>query len=199
MVGTVVAVRDVSELRGITRQMSYQASHDALTGLVNRREFERRLEEALEASNVSSARHVMCYLDLDRFKLVNDSCGHMAGDTMLREVRTALSLGPSGDWKVPIVKTVASEGTGIGELRDAIEAHRSHVEETGTLEERRARNLRSEVLGLAAARMRRELEQRIAEDPSVATLLDDVVSRRTDPATAAAELLAHGREGGGDG
>ncbi len=86
LVGTVVAVRDVSELRGITRQMSYQASHDALTGLVNRREFERRLEEALEASNVSSARHVMCYLDLDRFKLVNDSCGHMAGDTMLREV-----------------------------------------------------------------------------------------------------------------
>ena len=84
--GAVVVVRDVSELRGIARQMSYQASHDALTGLVNRREFERRLDESLEAANATSARHVLCYLDLDRFKVVNDSCGHMAGDTMLREV-----------------------------------------------------------------------------------------------------------------
>lgn len=90
LAGTVVAVRDVSELRGITRQMSYQASHDALTGLVNRREFERRLEEALEATHASPARHVLCYLDLDRFKLVNDSSGHMAGDTMLREVAALL-------------------------------------------------------------------------------------------------------------
>lgn len=86
LAGTVIAVRDVSELRGITRQMSYQASHDPLTGLVNRREFERRMEEALESTHASAARHVLCYLDLDRFKVVNDSCGHMAGDTMLREV-----------------------------------------------------------------------------------------------------------------
>ncbi len=90
LAGTVIAVRDVSELRGITRQMSYQASHDALTGLVNRREFERRLEEALESTHANSVRHVLCYLDLDRFKLVNDSCGHMAGDTMLREVAAIL-------------------------------------------------------------------------------------------------------------
>jgi diguanylate cyclase (GGDEF)-like protein len=85
VVGTVVLIRDVSELRGITRQMSYQASHDALTGLVNRREFERRLEEALAVAHTQDARHVLCYLDLDRFKAVNDDCGHMAGDGMLRE------------------------------------------------------------------------------------------------------------------
>jgi diguanylate cyclase (GGDEF)-like protein/PAS domain S-box-containing protein len=84
--GAVVVVRDVSEVRGIARQMSYQASHDALTGLVNRREFEQRLEESLEGAHASAARHVLCYLDLDRFKVVNDTCGHMAGDGMLREV-----------------------------------------------------------------------------------------------------------------
>ena len=84
--GAVIVVRDVSEVRGIARQMSYQASHDALTGLVNRREFERRLEESLEAAHANAARHVLCYLDLDRFKVVNDTCGHMAGDGMLREV-----------------------------------------------------------------------------------------------------------------
>jgi diguanylate cyclase (GGDEF)-like protein len=76
----------VSELRGITQQMSYQASHDALTGLVNRREFERRLGEALEVARAGRQSHVMCYLDLDRFKAVNDTSGHLAGDNMLREV-----------------------------------------------------------------------------------------------------------------
>ena len=86
LTGTVVALRDVSDLRGMTRQMSYQASHDALTGLVNRREFERRLQESLELAHAGGARHVLCYLDLDRFKAVNDECGHTAGDSMLREV-----------------------------------------------------------------------------------------------------------------
>jgi diguanylate cyclase (GGDEF)-like protein/PAS domain S-box-containing protein len=84
--GTVVALRDVSDLRGLTRQMSYQASHDALTGLVNRREFEVRLQESLESAHAAGHRHALCYLDLDRFKAVNDECGHMAGDNMLREV-----------------------------------------------------------------------------------------------------------------
>ena len=94
LVGTVIVVRDVSELRGITKQMSYQASHDALTGLVNRREFERRLEEALATAHTNEARHVLCYLDLDRFKDVNDTCGHMAGDGMLREVAALMPKTP---------------------------------------------------------------------------------------------------------
>ncbi|MGC3981620.1 MAG: EAL domain-containing protein [Steroidobacteraceae bacterium] len=84
--GTVVLMRDVSELRGLTRQMSYQASHDALTGLINRREFERRLQEGIDAARASAAHHVLCYLDLDRFKTVNDTSGHLAGDGLLREV-----------------------------------------------------------------------------------------------------------------
>jgi len=84
--GTVVMLHDVTELRGLTQQMSYQASHDALTGLVNRREFERRLGEALEIARTGRQGHVMCYLDLDRFKAVNDTSGHLAGDNMLREV-----------------------------------------------------------------------------------------------------------------
>jgi LAO/AO transport system kinase len=126
--------------------------------------------------------------------IVVNKAEHPLTDTMVREIRTALSLGPSGDWKVPIVKTVASKGEGISDLLDAIERHRTHVEETGTLEERRARNLRSEVLGLAAARMRRDLEARVEEDRDVAQLLDEVVSRRTDPATAAARLLEMERD-----
>ena len=84
--GAVIVMHDVSEQRGLARQMSYQASHDALTGLVNRREFERRLQEALDAARSGPATHILCYLDLDRFKVVNDSCGHVAGDNMLREV-----------------------------------------------------------------------------------------------------------------
>jgi diguanylate cyclase (GGDEF)-like protein/PAS domain S-box-containing protein len=83
--GCVVVLHDVSESRGITRQMSYQASHDPLTGLVNRREFECRLDEALKSGRSGSG-HVLCYLDLDRFKAVNDSSGHTAGDNMLREL-----------------------------------------------------------------------------------------------------------------
>jgi LAO/AO transport system kinase len=127
--------------------------------------------------------------------IVINKAEHPLTDTMVREVRTALSLGPSGDWKVPIVKTVASKGEGIAELLEAMDAHRAHVEETGTLEQRRARNLRAEVLGLAAARLRRELEERVAEDPEVAELLESVVRRETDPATAAARLLELSRDG----
>jgi diguanylate cyclase (GGDEF)-like protein/PAS domain S-box-containing protein len=88
--GLVLVLHDTSELRGITRQMTYQASHDALTGLVNRREFERRLQEAMESAQTGDAAHALCYLDLDRFKVVNDTCGHTAGDNMLREVASII-------------------------------------------------------------------------------------------------------------
>ena len=90
VVGAVLLLHDVTELRGLARQMSYQATHDALTGLVNRREFERRLEEAIESGHRGDGQHVLCYLDLDRFKLVNDTSGHLAGDSMLREVAKLL-------------------------------------------------------------------------------------------------------------
>lgn len=127
--------------------------------------------------------------------IVINKAEHPLADTMAREVRTALSLGPKGDWKVPIIKTVASKGEGIEELLDAIERHRAQIEETGALQERRARNLRNEVLALAAARMRRELEVRIGEDPEVARLLERVSSREIDPATAAGQLLELGKDG----
>ena len=90
MLGLVLVLHDTSELRGLARQMTYQASHDALTGLVNRREFERRLQEALESAESGDAAHALCYLDLDRFKVVNDTCGHTAGDNMLREVASII-------------------------------------------------------------------------------------------------------------
>jgi diguanylate cyclase (GGDEF)-like protein/PAS domain S-box-containing protein len=90
LVGAVILLHDVTELRGLHRQMSYQAAHDALTGLVNRREFEHRLDEATEAARRGEATHMLCYLDLDRFKIINDTSGHLAGDSMLREVAKLL-------------------------------------------------------------------------------------------------------------
>jgi diguanylate cyclase (GGDEF)-like protein/PAS domain S-box-containing protein len=90
ILGLVLVLHDTSELRGLTRQMTYQASHDALTGLVNRREFERRLQEAMDSAHTGNVGHALCYLDLDRFKAVNDTCGHTAGDNMLREVASLI-------------------------------------------------------------------------------------------------------------
>lgn len=86
LAGVVVIMHDVSESRGLAQQMSYQAAHDPLTGLINRREFERRLEQSMHSVLDENSSHVLCYLDLDRFKAVNDTCGHMAGDNMLREI-----------------------------------------------------------------------------------------------------------------
>jgi diguanylate cyclase (GGDEF)-like protein/PAS domain S-box-containing protein len=90
MIGAVLIFRDISEARRAERQLSYHASHDALTGLVNRREFERRLERIL-GTVAEDERHGVIYLDLDQFKVVNDTCGHVAGDELLRQVGTLLA------------------------------------------------------------------------------------------------------------
>ncbi len=85
--GTVIVFSDVSRERRMKRLLSYQAAHDALTGLINRREFESRLNNAIEtAYKDATVRHAMVYVDLDQFKVVNDTCGHPAGDQLLRQV-----------------------------------------------------------------------------------------------------------------
>lgn len=89
--GAVLVFHDVSESRKLARQIAYQARHDALTGLLNRREFESRLEHALRGATEQGAEHVLLYLDLDQFKVVNDTCGHMAGDELLRQLTAVLS------------------------------------------------------------------------------------------------------------
>ncbi len=88
-VGTVLVFRDVSAQRKLAQELNYQATHDELTGLVNRREFERRLSRVLEAVGPADP-HALLYLDLDQFKLVNDQCGHTAGDELLRQVAVQL-------------------------------------------------------------------------------------------------------------
>ncbi len=84
--GIVIVFRDVSRERRIAAQLSYHASHDLLTGLVNRMEFERRLQNALHSIDTERRSHVLLFIDLDRFKHVNDACGHAAGDQLLRQV-----------------------------------------------------------------------------------------------------------------
>jgi GTPase len=121
--------------------------------------------------------------------IVVNKSDHPLTDTMVREIRGVLSLGPQEGWRVPIVKAEASRGEGIEELGQKIGEHREFIEERGTLVERRRRNLLNEVVALAAARLRRGLEAQVEDDPSVQELLDEVVARRLDPASAAAKLL----------
>lgn len=89
-IGAVMVFHDVTQARHLTRQVTWQAIHDSLTGLVNRREFEQRLGQALHSACTYGEAHVLCYLDLDQFKIVNDTCGHNAGDELLRQVTTLL-------------------------------------------------------------------------------------------------------------
>ena len=84
--GVVVSWRDLTETHTLSEKLSYQASHDALTGLVNRREFEQRLRRLIDLAREESTEHALCYLDLDQFKVINDTCGHVAGDELLRQL-----------------------------------------------------------------------------------------------------------------
>lgn len=90
--GLVVVFHDVSHVRAMAQRLTWQASHDSLTGLVNRREFERRLAYLLESAKTDGRKHALLYLDLDRFKAVNDTCGHVAGDELLRQLAAAMHV-----------------------------------------------------------------------------------------------------------
>src|SRR4051812_7650357 len=121
--------------------------------------------------------------------IVVNKADHPLTDTMVREIRGVLSLAPQHGWRVPIVKVEAIRGEGVEELAAKLAGHRAFVEAEGTLSERRRRNLMSEVIGIAAMRMRRALEASVRDDPAVQQLLDEVVARRLDPASAAAAVL----------
>jgi len=88
--GVVMVFHDVTQSREMAHKLSWQAAHDALTGLVNRREFENRLQNALDASHEEGQQHALLYIDLDQFKIVNDTCGHVAGDELLRQLAALL-------------------------------------------------------------------------------------------------------------
>ncbi|TFG48838.1 MAG: EAL domain-containing protein, partial [Gemmatimonadales bacterium] len=91
VVGSVLVLHDVSRARSLARQLAHQASHDFLTGLVNRQEFERRVGRLLERARNDGSTHALCFLDLDQFKVVNDTCGHIAGDELLRQLAVTLA------------------------------------------------------------------------------------------------------------
>jgi LAO/AO transport system kinase len=121
--------------------------------------------------------------------IVVNKADHPLADTMIREIRGVLSLGPRTSWRVPIVRTEASKGIGVEDLVEKLTEHHEHIAAEGTLEERRRRNLQNEVMQLATLRLRRKLEESIREDASVAELFEEVVRRQLDPATAATRLL----------
>jgi len=135
IVGAVLVFHDVTQAQLLTERLTYQATHDALTGLINRYEFEGRMRRVVEEVREGGASGVLCYLDLDQFKLVNDTCGHVAGDELLRQLAVMLGdrLGERGTLArlggdefglllhpctVPDARTIADD------LRDAIQRFR---------------------------------------------------------------------------
>jgi LAO/AO transport system kinase len=129
--------------------------------------------------------------------IVINKADHPLTDTMIREIRGVLSLANlerspeevKASWRVPIIRTEANRGAGIEELVDALEAHRRYILADGQLAERRRRNLRLEVLAIATHRLRRRLEDDLERDAGFQELLEQVVERRLDPASAATTLL----------
>jgi GTPase len=130
--------------------------------------------------------------------IVVNKADHPLTDTMVREIKGVLSLAPQEGWVVPIVKTEATSGRGVEELEAKLVEHRAYVEAEGMLAERRRRNLLNEVLGIATVRLRRALEASLRDDAEVQALLDDVVERKLDPASAASAILARGGVDAGD-
>jgi len=127
--------------------------------------------------------------------IVVNKADHPMTQTLVREIRGVLALGHAEDgWVPPIVETQAAHGIGIEELLVAIESHRAHIIEQGTLAERRRRNLRNEVMELATISLRRELEESINQNSEVQALLDQVVERKLDPGSAAREILRRREE-----
>jgi diguanylate cyclase (GGDEF)-like protein/PAS domain S-box-containing protein len=90
VLGMIVVFHDISQIRAMAQQLLWQASHDALTGLVNRREFERRLTELIDTARTQGREHALMFMDLDNFKAVNDTCGHTAGDELLRQLTSVM-------------------------------------------------------------------------------------------------------------
>ncbi|MBL1141234.1 MAG: diguanylate cyclase [Proteobacteria bacterium] len=88
--GSVMIFRDVTEKRTMQKTLDWQAKHDSLTGLINRREFDSRLNKIISSTSNSEREHALCFIDLDRFKIINDSCGHQAGDELLKKISARL-------------------------------------------------------------------------------------------------------------
>ncbi len=135
LLGVVVVFSDVTESRRLAKKMAHQASHDPLTGLVNRREFERRLQRTLDTARTEAVEHTLCYLDLDQFKVINDTCGHAAGDELLCElarllhnkVRKRDTLARLGGDEFGVLMERCRPGEGFrvaNALRDAVEGFR---------------------------------------------------------------------------
>jgi LAO/AO transport system kinase len=121
--------------------------------------------------------------------IVVNKADHPLTDTMVREIKGVLALGPHEGWQVPIVRTEAVRGEGVLELAEKLAEHHAYIESAGTLSERRRRNLLNEVLAIATYRLRRELEASVRNDPDTQELLDRVVARELDPASAATAIL----------
>ncbi|NJM66021.1 MAG: EAL domain-containing protein [Acaryochloris sp. RU_4_1] len=122
VVGAVMVFQDVTQARNLSRQVSWQAMHDSLTGLVNRQEFEQRVTQALDVAILENQSHGLCYLDLDQFKHVNDTLGHPTGDKLLKMVADRLQLIVRG------MDTVARMGGDEFALVLADTAHPSDVD-----------------------------------------------------------------------
>jgi len=133
--GAVLVFRDVTEAQALAHRLSFQATHDALTGLVNRQEFERRLERVLLERQSDGEEYALLYLDLDQFKVVNDTCGHSAGDQLLRQItlqlheslrgRDTLARLGGDEFGVLLEHCPLDQAMRIAiDLRDAVQNHR---------------------------------------------------------------------------